>query len=162
MVSTGSWYDAPCLSLRTFVCYKGKKRFEFMDFTFWLKLKLSLFVAISYCFQTGFVSSKTWQSAQAYCREHYTDLPTIENTEENNDVYSAKPSNAQAWIGLYRVPWTWSDNTQSSFRFWRSGGPDNYGGNQFCVVENSLHEWNDAYCPDKFPFICKILSPPEV
>ena len=47
MGSTGGWYDASCQSLRSFVCYKGKKRFEFMDFTFWLKLKLSLFVAIS-------------------------------------------------------------------------------------------------------------------
>ena len=47
MVSAGGWYDAPCQILRSFVCYNGKKRFEFMDFTFWLKLKLSLFVAIS-------------------------------------------------------------------------------------------------------------------
>lgn len=98
--------------------------------------------------------SKTWHSAQAYCREHYTDLPTIENFEENNHVYSAKPGSAQAWIGLYRVPWTWSDKTQSSFRFWRSTCPDNYGGNQFCVVENPQHEWNDGYCLDKYPFIC--------
>ena len=54
---SGGWYDAPCQLIRTFICYNGEKRFEFMDFTFCFKLKLCLFVAISNCFQTHFVCS---------------------------------------------------------------------------------------------------------
>ncbi|KAI3360774.1 hypothetical protein L3Q82_013008 [Scortum barcoo] len=97
---------------------------------------------------------KTWTDASDYCREHFTDLPVIENTAENIAVYSAKSATASIWIGLYRVSWTWSDNTQSSFRFWTSDNPNNGGGQQFCTLENPLHQWNDATCSDKFPFIC--------
>lgn len=102
-----------------------------------------------------FVSAlKTWNSAQAYCREYYTDLPVIENTVENNAVFSAKSAKAEAWIGLYRVPWTWSDETQSSFRSWRSERPNNYAMSQFCVAQRFGHEWEDIACNAEYAFIC--------
>ncbi|XP_036928849.1 C-type lectin lectoxin-Thr1-like [Acanthopagrus latus] len=135
---SGGWYDAPCQLIRTFICYNATNQNE----------KTYVFIS----------ASKTWAYAQAYCREHYTDLATIENTEEKNRAYSVKPVYVESWIGLYRVPWTWSDKTQSSFRFWKSGSPNNYGGNQFCMAENPEHEWDDDDCLSKFPFICHQVS----
>ena len=102
-----------------------------------------------------FISAlKTWTSAQAYCREHHTDLALIENAAENNEVRSKKKPNAFVWIGLYRVPWTWSDKSQSSFRSWWGGQPNNHGLNQSCVAANPKQEWNDDYCHLKRNFIC--------
>lgn len=99
-------------------------------------------------------NSTTWTFAQAYCREHYTDLSVIDNSDENTEVYGTKPSSAQVWIGLYRVPWTWSDKSQSSFTNWLFMKPDNYLGEQHCVCENSQHGWDDDYCSVSYPFIC--------
>lgn len=101
-------------------------------------------------------SATTWNSAQAYCRQYFIDLPMIENSAENNAVISAKPASAEVWIGLYRVPWTWSDKTQSSFRIWQSDAvyPNNYGGNQFCMATNTVPEWDDSNCQSEMPFIC--------
>ena len=102
-----------------------------------------------------FISTlKTWNDARNYCRKYYTDLPIIENNEENDEVSSAIEATYITWIGLYRVRWSWSDKSQSSFRFWRSGSPNNIGGNQLCMSENQRHEWDDDGCHFKIPFIC--------
>ncbi|XP_051263372.1 macrophage mannose receptor 1-like [Dicentrarchus labrax] len=136
MGTNGKWYDRDCKSLWSFVCYNVTNQTE----------KTYVFIS----------ALKSWNDAQAYCREHYTDLPMIENSVENNEVYSAAP--AEVWIGLYRVPWTWSDNTQSSFRQWLIGFPNNFGGHKFCVDENFLHTWEDGNCDVKLPFICHQVS----
>uniref|UniRef100_A0A3Q2PA66 C-type lectin domain-containing protein n=1 Tax=Fundulus heteroclitus TaxID=8078 RepID=A0A3Q2PA66_FUNHE len=81
--------------------------------------------------QYVFISTlKTWGSAQSYCRTHYTDLATIDSEEENLEVIKIIPNDSNAWIGLYRVPWLWSDKTQNSFR--NQGSADLNSGNQHC------------------------------
>ncbi|TNN26988.1 hypothetical protein EYF80_062869 [Liparis tanakae] len=59
----------------------------------------------------------TWPAARDYCRAHHTDLAFIENDEEN-DAVSALIGNHDVWIGLYRVRWTWSDKSLSTYRNW--------------------------------------------
>ena len=93
----------------------------------------------------------SWESAKTYCRTHHTDLAMIENEEENQQVLSVVSS--PVWIGLYRVPWTWSDGTNCSFRHWLSNEPDNNPNTQFCGV---VHDggFSDVICTPKRPFIC--------
>uniref|UniRef100_A0A3Q3ITG4 C-type lectin domain-containing protein n=1 Tax=Monopterus albus TaxID=43700 RepID=A0A3Q3ITG4_MONAL len=102
-----------------------------------------------------FISSPlTWADAQSYCRQHYTDLATIESSAENSALYSTIPNGVNVWIGLYRNAWTWSDNSSSVFRNWKSGQPDNSNLNEYCVSEDSQHQWYDDNCQNQYAFIC--------
>ncbi|XP_078479246.1 C-type lectin domain family 17, member A-like [Lampetra planeri] len=100
----------------------------------------------------------TWNQARAYCRTHYTDLPTIENSEVNHRVYSTKPYATEAWIGLYRISWAWSDKSVSLFRNWAPGEPND--SERFCAAENAEHKWHDSDCNTKLAFLCH--EDPEV
>ena len=93
----------------------------------------------------------SWESAKSYCRTNYIDLAMIENEEENQKVLSIITT--YVWIGLYRVPWTFSDGTNSSFRHWWSYEPNNVNNNQLCV---GLYDggFSDMECTTTFPFIC--------
>ncbi|XP_056237633.1 uncharacterized protein LOC130172750 [Seriola aureovittata] len=62
--------------------------------------------------------------------------------------------NGRWWIGLYRVPWRWSDNSNNSFKNWQSGQPDVYYKDEHCVAENSDHDWADVMCTDINFFWC--------
>eukprot|EP00064_Thunnus_orientalis_P007685 superscaffoldBa00000868_g7707 len=103
----------------------------------------------------------TWTEAQTYCRETYTDLATIENTEDMNQLINTVSSagyNSQVWIGLYRViDWKWSDGYRGSgaeYRNWDSNEPD-LGTNEFCVMAfQNPYEWVDYYCSYEKPFVC--------
>ncbi|MEQ2237642.1 hypothetical protein ILYODFUR_025226, partial [Ilyodon furcidens] len=70
----------------------------------------------------------TWQEAQYACRKSHTDLLTIRNEKQRQNV-----SHGQGWIGLYREnnagPWKWSrGDDKATFFFWRLGGKQNYIG----------------------------------
>ncbi|XP_056271889.1 uncharacterized protein LOC130194756 isoform X2 [Pseudoliparis swirei] len=54
-------------------------------------------------------TTMTWTEAQNYCREHHTDLASVRNMEENQMVHNLVPDRSAVWIGLFRVPWKWSD-----------------------------------------------------
>uniref|UniRef100_A0A665UHN0 C-type lectin domain-containing protein n=1 Tax=Echeneis naucrates TaxID=173247 RepID=A0A665UHN0_ECHNA len=96
-----------------------------------------------------------WTSARDYCREHHTDLAMIENGDENAEVSSLITDSSGSWIGLFREPWRWTDGSQSSFRNWRENSPNNAGGEQFCIVEDTQrHVWDDDGCDKQYIFIC--------
>uniref|UniRef100_A0A3B5QQ77 C-type lectin domain-containing protein n=1 Tax=Xiphophorus maculatus TaxID=8083 RepID=A0A3B5QQ77_XIPMA len=91
-------------------------------------------------------SSHSHNDAQSYCRTHHTDLAMIENEAENSAVKQLIPVGVDVWIGLYRVPWSWSDKSPSLFRRWVSSEPNNFGGIQNCICENTAHIWVDETC----------------
>ncbi|XP_045920646.1 macrophage mannose receptor 1-like [Micropterus dolomieu] len=114
-----------------------------------------------------------WTEAQSFCREVYTDLATIETTNDTIAVVHTTPSyTGKAWIGLYNYTWRWSLNDSSlygegeaAFTNWFPGHPYNPNGQQNCVVfvnyyfyyrNRNTGNWFVDYCSNDRPFLCHI------
>ncbi|XP_049328992.1 macrophage mannose receptor 1-like [Astyanax mexicanus] len=132
----GTWLDAPCEDNNTFVCLYEKntntERYVFINET------------------------KTWPEAQSYCRDYYTDLVSVRNQTENQQIWSVLKTGKRIWIGLFNDSWKWSDQSSSSFRYWDSNQPDNYGGKENCttIIMTKQGHWNDDNCDTSHQFIC--------
>ncbi|XP_035983765.1 putative C-type lectin domain family 20 member A [Fundulus heteroclitus] len=134
MTSTGQWADRRCNLQQNFVCFKITEKNK----------KEYVYIPVK----------ETWSSALTYCRTHHRDLALIENVAENAEAQRAIPTGGEVWIGLYRVPWTWSDQSQTSFQPWYYTSLNNVGGKQHCGTENKLHQWADEDCSVRRAFIC--------
>ncbi|KAK5600556.1 hypothetical protein CRENBAI_014787 [Crenichthys baileyi] len=94
-----------------------------------------------------------WTNAQRYCRQHYTDLASVRTLKENEEIRTMKPG-VNAWIGLYRDTWKWSNGNLYLFHYWGWGQPN--GGTEKCTsADFSLSgQWKDWSCSLKKAFIC--------
>uniref|UniRef100_A0A669F5U7 C-type lectin domain-containing protein n=1 Tax=Oreochromis niloticus TaxID=8128 RepID=A0A669F5U7_ORENI len=105
-----------------------------------------------------------WTEAQSYCREHFTDLVTIYNSNINQLLLSmAQNINEWAWIGLYndRYSWKWSMEgklfyvgSTHEFLIWANSQPDCVNANEYCVALQGQTQMNDRPCGDSYPFLC--------
>ncbi|XP_036418685.1 C-type mannose receptor 2-like [Colossoma macropomum] len=144
------WVDRSCMEERQFICYKESNN------------TTGTYVPIA--------ESKTWMDAQSYCREHYVDLASVRNQEENLEIFTETRRSFEiqfldgvwgVWIGLYRTR-TWSDNSNSSFTYWRKGEPDDGKNSMFenldqhctAVSLNDYGQWTDENCLTALPFVC--------
>ncbi|XP_036420704.1 C-type mannose receptor 2-like isoform X2 [Colossoma macropomum] len=127
-----SWDDDDCSRLLPFVCFEERK---------------NSYIFINY--------TKSWRDAQSYCRKNYTDLASVRNQAENDEIKKVA-NGATVWIGLFRDSWKWSDESYSSFRYWKQNQPDISSGKENCahIVMTDGGYWNNANCETKFPFIC--------
>ncbi|XP_060754423.1 macrophage mannose receptor 1-like [Neoarius graeffei] len=133
--SSGGWNDAPCNRLSPFVCYEERNT------------STDRYILIN--------EKKTWSDAQIYCRENHTDLVSVRNQTENEEIRGKIQSSGddRVWIGLFHNSWKWSDQSKSSFRYWSSNKPS--GGLDCAAVSVSEpHYWSDVNCTEKLPFIC--------
>uniref|UniRef100_A0AAQ5X9I1 C-type lectin domain-containing protein n=1 Tax=Amphiprion ocellaris TaxID=80972 RepID=A0AAQ5X9I1_AMPOC len=67
----------------------------------------------------------TWSEARQYCRQHHTDLTSVDTTEEIIALLLEAQKKdlvlPNMWIGLYKDvnhTWKWSGGTNISHQFW--------------------------------------------
>ncbi|XP_062283485.1 macrophage mannose receptor 1-like [Scomber scombrus] len=135
MYNTGKWNDERCDRTLRAVCSSVRGS----DVTFILITR-----------------PMSWTEAQSYCRANYTDLATVRNEAQNQEVKDLAGGEI-VWIGFFRDSWKWSDGSNSSFRYWASGEPNNYRGKEEdCVAMNFNRSglWEDWTCDQNKPFIC--------
>uniref|UniRef100_A0A3Q3BXD4 Macrophage mannose receptor 1-like n=1 Tax=Haplochromis burtoni TaxID=8153 RepID=A0A3Q3BXD4_HAPBU len=95
--------------------------------------------------------SETWKNAQSYCRVKHTDLASVRNQSENEQL-KMMLNNSPTWIGLYRNAWMWSDGSAYSFPNWAPNKPlseDNYS----CGT-TYLEKWHNSACNGYNYFLC--------
>uniref|UniRef100_A0A3P9CCC5 C-type lectin domain-containing protein n=1 Tax=Maylandia zebra TaxID=106582 RepID=A0A3P9CCC5_9CICH len=99
------------------------------------------------------LANRSWNDAQQYCREKYTDLATIESMDDISRLNSSFSYN-WAWIGLQDDPESWKNtlgNDTNSWRWaitgetskidyhnWDSTQPDYYLAKETCVIMGEL------------------------
>ncbi|KAF4116622.1 hypothetical protein G5714_004111 [Onychostoma macrolepis] len=138
MSQDGLWCDDNCNSQRFFICYNdSSKGFTLVQ------------------------QSMSWRSAQSYCRGNHTDLSSVRNQSENQQIQQLMNTGGVTaiWIGLFRDSWEWSDKSTSSFRNWASTEPNDNLGNEDATVlvisGERRGQWADWPCNTLFPFVCQ-------
>ncbi|KAI9546284.1 hypothetical protein NQZ68_028700 [Dissostichus eleginoides] len=129
---TGEWRDLRCDLLNFFLCFDGR--------TGALKSKILVETAMN------------WADAHSYCRKHHTDLLSVRNQAENQEVQSMVPEGKLAWIGLFQDSWKWSDGSYSSFRYLSQEQPV-LGESPNCAHVYD-RKWNVRSCDTKSMFLC--------
>uniref|UniRef100_A0A3B3ZC39 C-type lectin domain-containing protein n=1 Tax=Periophthalmus magnuspinnatus TaxID=409849 RepID=A0A3B3ZC39_9GOBI len=95
----------------------------------------------------------TWTEAQQYCRQHYTDLATIHNTEDLDKL--TRPSTYWRFMGNDSNSWRWSvtgTTSTSQYQNWASGQPDYNSAVEKCLYMNS-GLWFDGNCAVHLYFV---------
>ncbi|XP_040022368.2 uncharacterized protein LOC120811201 [Gasterosteus aculeatus] len=95
--------------------------------------------------------------AKTYCREMYTDLATIHNSTDMDDLTKLVPSSiARAWIGLETGDawvWHWSRPGQKlDFLNWKVG--QEMKNVNACAAMDHRGEWIESDCGIERSFVC--------
>ncbi|XP_039475833.1 macrophage mannose receptor 1-like [Oreochromis aureus] len=125
----GSWFTSPCSARYPFVCYDAATNKH-------IQVQILM----------------TWSDAQSYCRQTYTDLSTITDSQDNSQVANTMQYFSMSWIGLYRSGWTWSNSSTASNLPWGPGQPDNSV--NCATIVGSTGSFHSHNCGGQRPFLC--------
>ncbi|KAK5848245.1 hypothetical protein PBY51_005877 [Eleginops maclovinus] len=105
--------------------------------------------------------SLTWSEAQSFCRLKYTDLATVNNVSDRNELANTLGSHVtNSWIGLRKgnTPrWMWSDGRGTAqYTRWYPYEPSGDGP---CVEVFVGGTWNDVVCGHGKVFACYETQP---
>uniref|UniRef100_A0A3Q4GNT6 C-type lectin domain-containing protein n=1 Tax=Neolamprologus brichardi TaxID=32507 RepID=A0A3Q4GNT6_NEOBR len=90
---------------------------------------------------------KNWAGAQEYCRNKYTDLATVHNEQDLAKLRNLTKGLHNVWIGL--IP-----DTETEFRMWNDGEPNDLGHHKVCAAMLENGKWADVECNNQLPFFC--------
>lgn len=121
----------------------------------WCILIISVFTGRNGTLETKILveTAMNWTDARRYCMVYHTDLLSIRNQAENNEIQSMVPAEKLAWIGLFEDSWKWSDGSYSSFRYWSQGLVDSLGESPKCAYVYD-RKWSLRSCDTKSMFLC--------
>ncbi|KAJ8249638.1 hypothetical protein COCON_G00228540 [Conger conger] len=98
MSASGRWENVSCTERKSFMCYDEGEEGSPLSYTL-------------------IKQESSWCDAQQYCREHHTDLVSINSHTQNTQVRDLGLSGASFWIGLMSADREWSDGGCSPFRY---------------------------------------------
>ncbi|XP_034741186.1 galactose-specific lectin nattectin-like [Etheostoma cragini] len=117
----------------------------------------------SRCF-AFYIQTKTWLDAETFCIAAGGNLASIRSAEEQTFLkdFINKVSGTQnpSWIGgsdaVKEGTWMWSDGSKFNYKSWNEGQPDNWLGQENCLVMSwlSTGNWNDWVCYNQASFVC--------
>ncbi|KAI7814600.1 putative macrophage mannose receptor 1-like [Triplophysa rosa] len=101
-------------------------------------------------------SYMTWSDARKHCRDRYTDLVTIRNQTQNEELKDLMYWSIYAWIGLFRN-WMWSDGSSLSSINEASAQKLNEA-NENCATSTYHGYFLDASYSSTFYFYCNTVK----
>ncbi|XP_072223101.1 macrophage mannose receptor 1-like [Leuresthes tenuis] len=136
MFDSGEWNDANCGAYIKPVCYQRGSNVTFIYIN----------------------DHMPWTEAQSYCRQHHTDLASIGNWSDIEDVKALIPPGTCVWIGLLKSysadSWKLPNGSRSTFNHWKKGEPNDV--DERCVAADFANDgkWEDWTCDSKMAFVC--------
>ncbi|WAR04183.1 MRC2-like protein [Mya arenaria] len=118
-----------------------------------------------YCLHaiTALNARRTWMSARSYCQALGGDLPSFHSNYNDSILTTmlAKYKGMSFWIGLNdrdtEAGYVWSDGTGVDYTNWNSNEPNDFKGQEDCVLYQTLsNKWNDNTCYLAQAYICAL------